>query len=122
MKRASAGIVVMLTCLSAAPVARADEPARDAVAGVDAKFVELRGREGFWQTGRDDAGVWWFVRPDGRREFLNSVTTVQPKLLGRAKRGPHYFARGFDPRSTSPETLRHWAADAIKRVESFGFK
>ena len=112
----------MLTCLSATTVARADEPARDAVPDGDAPFVELRGREGFWRTGRDEAGVWWFVRPDGRREFLNSVTTVQPKLLGRAARGPHYFARGFDPRSTSPDQLRQWAADAIKRVESFGFK
>ena len=80
-------------------------------------FVEIRGGEGFWRVGRDQAGAWWFISPDGRREFLNSVTTVQPHLLGRDRNGPHYVARDYDGQS-----LQKWAAAAVKRVNSFGFK
>ena len=72
--------------------------------------VELRGREGFWRIARDEAGAWWFVSPDGRREFLNCVTTVQPTLRGRDARGPHYLAHDY--RGESP--LNDWA-EATRR-------
>jgi hypothetical protein len=106
--------IVAVWCVSGA-LASAPELAEDGAAKLD--LVELRGGEGFWRIGRDGAGVWWFVSPDGRREFLNSVTTVQPRLLGRNPKGPHYVARDFDGAD-----LRAWARATVTRVESFGFK
>ena len=81
------------------------------------RLVDVRGSEGFWRVGRDEAGAWWFISPDGRREFLNSVTTVQPRLLGRDRNGPHYLARDF-----SNDNLNDWAAATVNRVRDFGFK
>jgi hypothetical protein len=80
--------------------------------------VELRGRDGFWRVGRDRDGAWWFVSPDGRREFLNSVTTVQPRLLGRDPRGPHYVADEY----AGSHDLDRWAGATVRRVRSLGFK
>jgi len=91
-------------------------PARAAAA--ETPLIELHGREGFWRIGRDGTGVWWFVSPDGRREFLNCVTTVQPRLVGRDLRGPDYTSRDF----TAASTLGHWAQAAASRVASSGFK
>ena len=81
------------------------------------RLVDVRGSERFWRVGRDEAGAWWFISPDGEREFLNSVTTVQPRLLGRDRNGPHYVARSY-----GNENLDLWAADAVRRVRDFGFK
>src|SRR3954471_16491129 len=78
---------------------------------------DLRGADGFWRVGRDDAGSWWFISPDGRREFLNSVTTVQPRLLGRDRKGTHYVAKDFDGTG-----LHRWADAAVRRVADCGFK
>ena len=89
---------------------------------VEAPLVELRGREGFWRVGRDSHGAWWFVSPDGRREFLNCVTTVQPELLGRDAKGPHYFARGYARSSANGAALERWAESAVRRVGELGFK
>ncbi|MEL7237893.1 MAG: hypothetical protein AAGK78_03455, partial [Planctomycetota bacterium] len=61
-----------------------------------AALVNFRGTEGFWRVAEDEAGVWWFVSPDGEREFLNTVTTVQPFQTGRRVRGPHYISRDWD--------------------------
>ena len=91
-------------------------------AAPQAPFESLQGREGFWRIGKDRDGVWWFVRPDGGREFLNGVTTVQPHLAGRDPRGPHYVARDWDGRSTSGPGLDRWAEAALARVSAFGFK
>ena len=90
-------------------------PARPALA-------EVRGREGFWRLGREATGAWWFVAPDGRREFLNSVTTVQPRLLGRNPKGPHYVARDFAASSPSGAAPDRWAEATLARVASYGFK
>lgn len=80
--------------------------------------IETRnGRDSFWRIGRDQSGVWWFVSPDGRAEFLNGVTTVQPKLLGRDRNGPHYVADDY-----RDQDVHRWAAAALQRVRSFGFK
>ena len=86
------------------------------------QFETLRGREGYWRLGRDAAGVWWFVSPEGRAEFLNGVTTVQPTLLGRDPAGPHYVSRDWqnDPRTTSAKDA--WAKATLARVNEFGFK
>lgn len=116
--------IMVVWCVPASAVAETVTRGRDLPSKPD--FVEVRGCDGFWRIGRDAGGAWWLVRPDGRREFLNSVTTVQPRLLGRDANGPHYFAREFDHpahvASSSDARLRHWARAAVARVESFGFK
>lgn len=86
-------------------------------AGDARRFESLGGGEGFWRIGRDHAGVWWFVSPDGRADFLNSVTTVQPKLLGRDRNGPHYVADDY-----RDQDIHRWAEATLQRVRSFGFK
>ena len=104
-------LVVLSVAAMPLPTAAADRP-----------LVELRGTQGFWRLARDDAGVWWFVAPDGRREFLNGVTTVQPRLLGRNPLGPHYLSRDLPAGSPSAAALRHWATASVRRVHDAGFK
>jgi hypothetical protein len=103
------GCCVVAPCFTAA---------EDATPRADVPLVELRGREGFWRAGRDQGGAWWFVSPDGRREFLNSVTTVQPCLLGRDPKGPHYVAGAY----AGSHDLDAWAEATVRRLRSFGFK
>lgn len=116
--------IMAVWCIPASLVAEPPTSGRDVPSRP--RFVEMRGRDGFWRIGRDAGGAWWLVRPDGRREFLNSVTTVQPRLLGRDAKGPHYFAKDFDhtagAASSSDARLRRWAMATVARVESFGFK
>src|SRR5687768_8336987 len=54
-----------------------------AAASLAERFPTLRGTDGFWRVGKDASGVWWFISPKGEAEFLNTVTTVQPSLVGR---------------------------------------
>src|SRR5579872_5280584 len=42
-------------------------------------LIHLRGQAGYWRLAQDQAGVWWWVSPTGKLEFLNTVTTVQPE-------------------------------------------
>src|SRR5436305_14110858 len=100
---------VVCWCAASALVAA---PARAAAA--EAPLVDLHGREGFWRIARDETGAWWFVSPNGRREFLNCVTTVQPRLAGRHPRGPGYPSRDFAPTSAP----RHSAQAAATHVAS----
>ncbi len=92
-------------------------------------LVTYRGREGFWRVGQDARGVWWFVAPDGRREFLNTVTTVQPFQPSRDPTGPHYVSRAWTgpdnlPKDTGPDpaALRAWAGVTLDRIRTTGFK
>ena len=90
------------------------------------------GQERFWRLKRDCNGVWWFLSPEGRHEFLNTVTTVQPYQKGRDKDGLHYVSsdwkgpmdaeiwdRRFKPDSNE---LSYWAEKTIERVKEAGFK
>lgn len=113
--------IVVAWCVAAPLVSAAADVAAAPEKG-EAPLVELRGREGFWRVGRDAAGAWWFVSPEGRREFLNCVTTVQPALLGRDPKGPHYFARDYDGSSRREAGLVGWAESAVRRVGEVGFK
>lgn len=90
------------------------------------------GKEGFWRLMRDVNGVWWFLSPEGKLEFLNTVTTVQPYQKGRDKEGPHYVSRDWkgpldaeiwvmEPEADKSE-LDYWAARTIERVKEAGFK
>ena len=89
----------------------------------DRPFDVVRGSAGFWRLGRAKDGVWWFISPDDRLEFLNTVTTVQPFQLGRRAAGPHYVSRDwngtFDANSGD---LKSWAKTTLARVRDSGFK
>ena len=119
MKRLLAAILVV--ACTGTPAAAAGESSRLSTPA-PVTFETVRGREGFWRVGKDRSGVWWFVRPDGRADFLNSVTTVQPHLPGRDPRGPHYAARDWAGRSTSGPAMDRWAEATLARVRRIGFK
>ena len=112
----------LLALVVATPAVRADSRRPSSHALPKVAFETVHGRDGFWRVGKDRTGAWWFVRPDGRREFLNSVTTVQPHLAGRDPKGPHYAARDWDGRSTSGPAMDRWAEATLARVSDFGFK
>ncbi|MHC4149472.1 MAG: DOMON domain-containing protein [Planctomycetota bacterium] len=90
------------------------------------------GKEGFWRLKQDGNGVWWFLSPEGKQEFLNTVTTVQPFQKGRDANGRHYVSRDYKGRtdveiwnvdSTDLDKyLDEWAAKTVKRVKDAGFK
>lgn len=83
----------------------------------------IRGSPGFWRVGRDRDGVWWFVSPSDRIEFLNTVTTVQPYQVGRHPDGPHYRSTDWtgELRADSGD-LHAWAVRTLDRVRAVGFK
>lgn len=89
------------------------------VANAPAQIVAWKGHDGFWRIGQDQHGVWWFVSPSGDREFLNTVTTVQPTEPSRAKDSPGYVSHDWDG---TPGGLSTWAAATWKRMQSIGFK
>ena len=103
-----------------------------AITAQQAKGELVRGREGFWRLKRDSNGVWWFLSPQGKQEFLNTVTTVQPYQKGRDKNGLHYVssdwkgpmdAEIWDRRSKADSNeLSYWAEKTIERVKEAGFK
>src|SRR5262249_15662568 len=82
----------------------------------------MRGRDGFWRIGKAHDGVWWFVSPEGRPEFLNTVTTVQPSLRGRDKTGPDYISADWNPLGDHDGEMDRWAKATLKRVFDTGFK
>ena len=88
-------------------------------------FKSLHGQEGFWRVGQDADGVWWFVSPIGRTEFLNMVTTVQPFQRGRDGKGPDFVSKDWTGNANTqdtPQELDHWATATLQRVQSVGFK
>lgn len=85
-------------------------------------FVTLRGHEGFWRLGKDQTGVWWFVSPTGQREFLNTVTTVQPTLKGRQRNAADYISNDFDLTGDRAAATDRWASATLARVKDVGFK
>ena len=84
-------------------------------------FAEVQGHEGFWRIARTRDGVWWFLSPQNKTEFLNGVTTVRPDLRGRDPRGPDFRSQDWDGR-TDESSLFHWAEHTLDRVRSAGFK
>jgi len=78
----------------------------------------LRGQPNFWRLGQDFSGAWWFFSPDGQKEFMNTVTTVQPFQAARDANGPHYVSKDWD----SKHDLNHWAQATLARVKDVGFK
>ena len=56
-------------------------------------FRQARGTVGYWRLIQDSSGVWWFYSPQGKKEFLNTVTTVQPVQFGLRPTDPHFISR-----------------------------
>jgi hypothetical protein len=80
----------------------------------------VHGQRGFWRLAKTGQGVWWFVSPDDRPEFLNLVDTVQPVLHGRDPAGPDFVSTDFDPKAH--DGLDRWAHASVSRVLNIGFK
>lgn len=87
-----------------------------------APFKVLRGREGFWRIGQDQTGVWWFISPVGKIDFLNTVTTVQPFQRGRDGGGPSFVSLDWTGGSTPNGDLDKWAKATVTRIREAGFK
>lgn len=118
-----------------AVIARSTDPAADAPLPIAAILplaatpdpspagIEIeRGQPGFWQLVQDTHGVWWFRSPDGRLEFLNTVTTVQPFQLARSPEGPHFISSDYTGGTTHDGDLRAWATATWPRIAAAGFK
>jgi len=106
------------------PAARAAVEAGAATQPVVVTYKAQRGQPGYWRLGQVADGTWWFVAPDGRQEFLNGVTTVQPFQLGRDRDGAEYVSRDFNGRrgQTDGADVRAWAAASLGRIREVGFK
>ena len=110
------------------PAKRATSPAVD-VSTIPQSVIDagdyqvLRGVEGYWRIGQTDKGVWWFVSPEGKREFLNTVTTVQPFQAGRDENGVHFVSRDWNGSVGKYDgDLKAWAEKTLVRVREAGFK
>jgi hypothetical protein len=118
--------------LQPSSLSSAESPAAqpDAVAPTTAPapphLTALHGTEGFWRTGETADHVWWFVSPQGKAEFLNTVTTVEPFQISRDRDGPTYVSQDWkgplvlDDRS-APQ-LKTWAKRTLDRMTNIGFK
>jgi hypothetical protein len=82
---------------------------------------QIHGHSGFWRLGEDQAGVWWFVSPSGQREFLNTVTTVQPEQAGRDRNAVGFVSSDWNGKYQEAD-LNAWAEATLKRVRDYGFK
>jgi hypothetical protein len=90
-----------------------------------AGVVLARGHEGFWRLAKDKSGTWWFMSPDGKLEFLNTVTTVQPMQFSHVHNGPRFISRDWHGPSDgegNPAEQDAWAQATVKRVLDAGFK
>jgi hypothetical protein len=85
-------------------------------------FKKINGAAGFWRLAQSNTGVWWFLSPDDKPEFLNSVTTVQPFQIPRDKEGPAFISSDYDGGLSNNGNLDAWAAKTIIRVRETGFK
>jgi hypothetical protein len=102
-----------------AAAGRLDDP--KPVATTQESYSIVRGHEGFWRIAKTHDGIWWFLSPQNRTEFLNGVTTVQPGLRGRDPRGPDYVSRDWDGQ-LDELSLSNWANRTLVRLQSLGFK
>jgi hypothetical protein len=85
-------------------------------------YKQVRGAENFWRIAQTHSGVWWFISPDDKPEFLNSVTTVQPFQMARDKDGPAFVSTDYDGGLDYNGNLDGWATRTLDRVKAAGFK
>ncbi len=92
-------------------------PAPNPAAAPAQDFRSVHGRNGFWRIVEAPDQTWWFQSPQGRLEFLNTVTTVQPyQHAGNPEKA------GFQSSDWHGD-LDTWAAATVKRVgTTYGFK
>lgn len=108
---------------STRPVTSITLPSQTPETDMNRPFVIVRGTAGFWRLGKTDDGVWWFISPDDTREFLNTVTTVQPFQMGRQSQGVHYVSRDYNGTVGHYDGDLHlWAEKTLARVKETGFK
>jgi hypothetical protein len=93
-----------------------------AITASQPNFRIVKGREGFWRIVQGQDGVWWFLSPDGKTEFLNTVTTVQPFQLARDRDGAQFVSRDYDGGLAEGGNMTRWAAATLGRVKAAGFK
>jgi hypothetical protein len=97
------------------------------LAATDAELVhpnpyrQIRGQTGYWRLVEDQSGVWWWLSPSGKLEFLNTVTTVQPVQEGRDAKAVRFASRDWDGKYR-PADLNTWADATLKRIYDYGFK
>ena len=107
------------------PLSRPTAPPQGIASGQSAQpspaaavqIARYRGEPGFWRLGRTAAGVWWFVSPENKPEFLNTVTTVQPFQNSRDPNGARFVSEDWaatpDSTALTQPALKRWAnADA----------
>jgi hypothetical protein len=87
-----------------------------------APYKQVTGNFGYWRLAQTHDNVWWFLSPDGKTEFLNTVTTVQPFQAARDKDGPAFLSSDYDGGMASGGNLDAWAQRTIVRVTDAGFK
>ena len=89
-------------------------------------MAQYNGQAGYWRLGRTAAGVWWFVSPQNKPEFLNTVTTVQPFQNSRDPNGARFVSEDWtaapDATALTQPALRRWATQTLARLQSIGFK
>ena len=85
-------------------------------------YKQINGVNGFWRIAQTHDGVWWFVSPDNKREFLNDVTTVQPFQTARDKDGPAFISSDYDGGLTNTGNIDAWANKTLDRIRDAGFK
>src|SRR5205085_1528475 len=85
-------------------------------------YTQVRGADGYWRIAQTHSGVWWFVSPEDKPEFLNSVTTVQPFQMARDKDGPAFLSADYDGGLSYNGNLDAWATKTLGRVTAAGFK
>ena len=113
----------MLALVAAALGAGLAGPATAAETAAAAEPVTV-GTPGYWRLDRDASGVWWFLSPEGDREFLNAVTTVVPYQQGRLP-GADYVSRDWVGKITgtlSDGDVNAWASKTLPRLKAAGFK
>lgn len=112
---------------SASPAPAPLEPCQlpaiyDSPAPAPAPYKRILGVEGFWRLAQTADDVWWFLSPQNRPEFLNTVTTVQPYQIGRDKDGPSFVSTDYDGGLTNNGNLDAWTVKTLARVRAAGFK
>jgi hypothetical protein len=85
-------------------------------------FELTKGQDGFWRLAKSRDGVWWFISPDNKPEFMNTVTTVQPFQVARDREGPAYLSSDYDGGLSNNGNIDAWAAKTLARVKDAGFK
>jgi hypothetical protein len=113
-------LLILALLTAALPTRAAEGPG---VVPPIAEYDTVHGRDGFWRLAQEaKSGHWWFVSPDGKREFLNSVTTVRPTADARERNGPAHLSADYHPSTDDTARDHDWAVATLRRVKDAGFK